>query len=163
MGINKPPKSTLEEEETALKQFYKNLKFIDDRYEICRPWKEFPPNLQNNYGLALGRLRSLQGKLTPELFQSYNVIIEQKLQTGIIEEVPFVKRNINKAHYLPHHAVNPRSQLQQFVLYTMVRLVLRKIKTAFKSYHLQRSQYTTKSYRYNLAVSFSSCSTPSTC
>jgi len=105
IGIQDLPKSTMQEEEAALKQFYENLTFRNNRYEIRWPWKSYPPQLPNNYGLAFGRLRSLLRQLTPDLFKEYNSILEKQLSDGIIEDVPTEDAKNENSYYLPHHAV----------------------------------------------------------
>ncbi|XP_049870496.1 uncharacterized protein LOC126369938 [Pectinophora gossypiella] len=57
IGITDSPKSTLEEE--AVHHFNKTTQFEDGRYQVKWPWMHYPPELPSNYGLAIGRLKSL--------------------------------------------------------------------------------------------------------
>ena len=73
------------------------------------PWKDDNPDLQVNRELALGRLKSnvLRMKNKPELIKSYDSIIQERLDKGVIEKVEEIYAQGPK-HYLPHHAViNP--------------------------------------------------------
>jgi len=88
VGIADTPLSKLQEEEMALNSFYKNLRLVNNHYEIHWPWKMFPPPIENNFPLAVGHLRSMNLKLHPQLFDQYNAIIKQQLSDGIIEKVP---------------------------------------------------------------------------
>ena len=93
------------EEEYAFEKFYRDLQFVNSRYEIRWPWRNEPPNLTNNFPLAMGRLRSLHQKLTPEFFFTYNKTIQDQLAAGIIERVPDNELHMSEAFYLPHRAV----------------------------------------------------------
>ena len=88
IGITDLPLSALKEEEIALQSFYTNLAFQAGRYVIGWPWKSFPPNLRNNYALALGRLRTLHSKLSPAAYAEYDKVMKQQLAVGVIEIVP---------------------------------------------------------------------------
>lgn len=63
VGLKNLSELDTEYEERALEQFYKSIKFIDGRYEVHWPWRTYPPNLNENFGLAIGRLRALLKKL----------------------------------------------------------------------------------------------------
>ena len=78
---------------------------VDGRYTIAWPWKPNHPNLPDNFGLALGRMRSLAKRLAqdPALCKSYDDILQQQLQAGVIELAPASTNFL--VHYLPHHAV----------------------------------------------------------
>lgn len=95
-------------EERALNGFYRTIEFIQKRYQVRWPWRSFPPNLPNNFTLALGRLKSLHRKLTEkkELLSAYDRIIQEQIQEDIVEVVPAHERKTSKlTHYIPHHAV----------------------------------------------------------
>lgn len=79
IGIVEKPLSETEEEMNALEQFYKNIKLENNRYLVSWPWKQFPPNIPSNLGLALGQLRSLTRQHFlphPEIFEMYSAILE---------------------------------------------------------------------------------------
>ena len=105
IGITDVPLSKVQEEQNALDQFYENLKFVENRYQIRWPWREYPPPLQNNFGLAIGRLRSQLRSLSDTLFQAYDKIIRQQLESGIVEEIPKNFHDAPNTYYVPHHAV----------------------------------------------------------
>jgi hypothetical protein len=44
-------------------------------------------------------------KKDPELLSEYNHIIQDQLQSGIVERVPFNEFDTTGAHYLTHHGV----------------------------------------------------------
>jgi len=102
LGITDQPLSIQNEEEYALQTFYRDLKFVDHRYQIRWPWRSFPPNLVNNYPLALGCLRSFHQKLDSTLFEQYNDIIRDQLDQGIVELVSDIDIRIPNVYYLPH-------------------------------------------------------------
>lgn len=103
-GLSEPE---AEYEERALKIFYESIKFVNGRYEIHWPWRTRPPNLNENYGLAMGRLRTLLKKLQeqPHLLEAYHRIITEQIQEGVLEDVPKGKPQGFVVHYIPHHAV----------------------------------------------------------
>lgn len=94
------------EEYTAMQEFNKTIKFVNNRYEICLPWKSNHMHLPNNYGLAVGRLKSTFKKLQQQKghIKIYGDIINDQLKQGFIEKVenPVVDEN---CHYLPHMGV----------------------------------------------------------
>lgn len=111
------PLSEIEEEERALEQFYENIKFVNNRYEIRWPWRQYPPKLSNNFGLAVGRLKSLQRKMDKESFKNYNAIIETQIEKGIIEDVP-AHEIMDVKYFLPHHVIEtPEKSTQTRVVY----------------------------------------------
>lgn len=99
--------SDVEEEQRAIQYFYDTVRFLEGRYFINWPWRCFPPQLDSNFGLALGRLRTLYRRLqhTPKLLQDYHNIIQQQLKDDIIEKVDLTLKTLNFTHYLPHHPV----------------------------------------------------------
>jgi len=66
IGITNENHSKEREEELALEQFYQNIKIVDKRYQIRWPWRSFPPNLPNNFRIALGQLRTQWQKYPTE-------------------------------------------------------------------------------------------------
>ena len=59
VGLADLEKSDIEDEQNAIDEFYKGIRFDGERYEVTLPWKEKPPSLDIDFGLAHGRLRSL--------------------------------------------------------------------------------------------------------
>ena len=70
------------------------------------PWKQFHPALPDNYALSLRRLQELLRRLqqNPTLLQSYDQIIREQIQNGIIEHAPETPADPACVHYLPHLA-----------------------------------------------------------
>lgn len=95
----------------TLVEFQKSIKFNQRRYQVPLPWKEFPPNLSDNYGLSLGRLRSCLRFLNskPEILRKYDQIIQDQLEQKIIETAPFKSSNL---HYIPHQPVLNKDKLR---------------------------------------------------
>ena len=64
--------------------------------------------MSDNYVQSYNRLQSLATRLKkePELLAQYDQIIQEQLQSGIIEKVPDSElSNHEDAHFLPHHGV----------------------------------------------------------
>ncbi|XP_053406426.1 uncharacterized protein LOC128559229 [Mercenaria mercenaria] len=95
-------------DEITMSHFQKTVKCSDDgRYEVTWPWKDEFPELPENRGLALERLRSLSGKLLqrqPELLEKYDSVIQDQLDKRVIEKVERSQCDGMK-HYTPHHVV----------------------------------------------------------
>lgn len=97
---------SLSRDETAMKHFQENIMFEDGRYNVTWPWKNEIPELPENRGLAIGRLKSLTNKLLqkPELMEKYDSIFKDQEQKRIIERVDR-DHSDGRKHYLPHHVV----------------------------------------------------------
>ena len=81
---------------------------MDDRYEVCLPFKDEHPPLPDNYESSKRRLSALVHRLQqkPDVLKSYDDVIKDQLESGIIEKVnneEFVASG--KVHYLPHREV----------------------------------------------------------
>ena len=108
IGILDTPRDPKEDQ--ILRQFNETVQFADGRHKVSWPWKIEVKSLADNYGLALGRLKSLLNRLrsNPDLGKQYGDIIEDQLKQGIIEKVPPRTSNQFRKHYIPHHAaINP--------------------------------------------------------
>ena len=94
-----------------MNRFNETLSYENGRYSFTWPWKKEKPDLPENHGLALERLKSLINRMksNPDLVEKYTEIIEEQLKRGIIEMVsPKVQQNNTIKQYIPHHAViNP--------------------------------------------------------
>ena len=71
------------------------------------PWKRPCTDLPDNFGLAMGRFRSLTNRFAQNssLLSSYDKIIQEQVALGIIEKVTPLTPKGETCHYLPHHAV----------------------------------------------------------
>lgn len=104
-------------EEEALKTFYKNVTYENREYTVAWPWRDYPPNLESNYGLALGRLKTLLKRLPKNLLIEYDGIIKNQAQQKIIEKVK-EDEPTGICHYLPHHPIlTPEKSTPMRVVY----------------------------------------------
>jgi hypothetical protein len=90
------------------RKFLEDIKFEGQRYEVGLPWKENQRQLvTRDLEPCTGRLRSLVSRLKkdPELLSEYNHIIQDLLQSKIVERVPLNELDTTGAHYLHHHGV----------------------------------------------------------
>ena len=70
--------------------------------------------MQDNFENCVARLSSQLKRLIkdPEVLKEYDFIIQDQLQSGIIEQVDCAKRpDVGRVHYLPHHGVVRRDAL----------------------------------------------------
>ena len=89
------------EENDAVCQFKRELKFDGQRYEVYLPWTENYPELCDNYNQAVKRLESVEKQLLRNSINQYH-------EGGFAEEVKDYKAHDNDimlVRYLPHHAV----------------------------------------------------------
>ena len=78
------------------------------RYEVALPWKKECPDLTCNLGSAEARLSGLMRKLDrdTELRDSYDSVLQEWEQAGVIEEVPEgASAQSDDAFYMPHRPV----------------------------------------------------------
>ena len=105
IGITDSPQTC--DDDQALENFQKAVRYEDNRYFVTWPWKDSNPLIPENYQLAFSSLKSILGRLqrNPELLQSYSTIIQDQLERGIIEKVTSESLEGPNKHYIPHHAV----------------------------------------------------------
>ncbi|XP_063379405.1 uncharacterized protein LOC134666184 [Cydia fagiglandana] len=103
IGIVDSPNTNRDEE--AIKHFNENTILESGRYHVSWPWKDYPPELPTNYGLAYGRLVGLVRRLDKETLSMYEKTLSDQLEKKIIEEVPNKKERDHPIHYLPFHGV----------------------------------------------------------
>nr|CAD2183837.1 unnamed protein product [Meloidogyne enterolobii] len=118
IGINDSPNP---EENDVLKNFNKEIKMVDGRYQVRLPFKASPETIQipSNFGLCWGRLRSVHTSLmkNKEFLLKYNNIIKEQLELGIIEIVENPREYSFPLHYLPHHPVIKASNGKVRIVY----------------------------------------------
>ena len=70
-------------------KFNKLIKMVKKRYQVCWPWREENPDLQDNYKLAYQRLNSVVKRLreNPEILKMYDNVIKAQLNKEVIESV----------------------------------------------------------------------------
>jgi hypothetical protein len=107
LGIQDPQcKKSKEEREMAVRTYFLDTVQVNEegRYEVRLPWIEGHPPVPWNFNLAKRRLESTIRKLEGSTLRAeYEEVLEDWLQTGIIEEVPMSQRD--EGHYLPHRPV----------------------------------------------------------
>ena len=93
--------------ESQSKEFLPEVHFDEEegRYEVNLPWKQDCFLKATGLGMCVNRLRQLHSRLKKDdtLLEEYNYVIQQQIDSGIIEEIP--EKDDNKGYYLPHHGV----------------------------------------------------------
>ncbi|XP_065067449.1 uncharacterized protein LOC135693012, partial [Rhopilema esculentum] len=107
-GIDKGSEPTNENKHDE--QF--EITFNGKRYQVSLPWKVDISCLNDDYNLALNRLKSLLCRLkgNPELLSEYDNIFKEQLNNGIIEQVPVEEENQGNPHFMSHHGVIRRDR-----------------------------------------------------
>ena len=95
------------DEQCALEQVEKSLKYVDGRYQVALPWKENVPDLPDNYDMALRRLCNTEKRLlkNPEIAAAYSKNITQYLEKSYIRKIDPTEEKPAKRWYLPHFPV----------------------------------------------------------
>ena len=114
------PNEITQEIRDTVEKFKQSITYDEqsNQYSVRLPWRENKAQLPSNYGLALGRMRSLQHTFikNKEYCDQYTNVLADQLNRGFIERVhPDNKKH--DVHYLPHHGVKKDS------LTTPVRIV----------------------------------------
>ena len=98
----------LKDETSVYSKFTQQIALKEGRYEVHLPWKESHPFLPDNYRLCRKRLEGLLKRLrqSPEQLHQYNTIINDQLESGIVEIVSDPAHfDGGRLHYLPHRPV----------------------------------------------------------
>ena len=98
----------LNNEPSVCEKFKSEVKRMDDRYEVCLPFKDEHPPLPDNYESSKRRLSALVHRLQqkPDVLKSYDDVIKNQLESGIIEKVNNEESVASgKVHYLPNREV----------------------------------------------------------
>ena len=95
------------DEQCALEQMEKSLKYLNGRYQVALPWKENVPDLPDNYGMALRRLCNTEKRLlkNPEIAAAYSENINQYLEKGYIRKIDPTEEKPARKWYLTHFPV----------------------------------------------------------
>ncbi|KAK7601984.1 hypothetical protein V9T40_009425 [Parthenolecanium corni] len=107
IGLDDFLKTENEEEATVLDKFYSTIRRLSKRYMIEWPFRSDDPELDDNFGLAFGRLISLYRQLSkdPALLEAYDKIIKEQLEDDIVEPVNLWTETKGKLiSYIPHRA-----------------------------------------------------------
>ena len=94
-------------DQIAVDSFEQSVRQTDGRYVVSWPWRCTAFDLQDNYGLAYGRLQSLLRRLDKDqhLMEQYDRTIKEQAARGVIEIVSELENTDGPVHYLPHHCV----------------------------------------------------------
>ncbi|XP_054706953.1 uncharacterized protein LOC129216761 [Uloborus diversus] len=118
LGIRDPVENKTKKDidDETVSFFEKTVKFCDNRYEVNLPWVEGHPELLDLRFQAEKRLKNMSSKLISSgKFDSYDKILKEWEQLGIIEQVPSSVNGENlseqRCRYLPHRAVFKESSL----------------------------------------------------
>ncbi|GFQ91424.1 integrase catalytic domain-containing protein [Trichonephila clavata] len=118
LGIRDPVenKTRKDIDDDTVSFFEKTVKFNQGRYEVNLPWVEGHPKLLDLQFQSEKRLNTMTSKLiSTGKFDSYDKILKEWEQLGIIEPVPINIKGVNlsqqKCRYLPHRAVFKESSL----------------------------------------------------
>ena len=97
------------EDKRALKIMNETVAKTDGHYQVGLPWRNRPPSIPNNRGLAESRLCSLKRRLLKdeELHRKYNTTMDEYLSKGHAVKIPPRELSVEGeiVWYLPHHPV----------------------------------------------------------
>ena len=107
IGLSETETMMSVDEKHAVQLVNNNLKYINNQYEVCIPWKDEIQNIENNYGMAMKRLVCTERKLDKEPLaaEEYGNIIKEYLKKGYIRKIPASEKEADRNWYLPHFAV----------------------------------------------------------
>lgn len=96
---------SISNDDLALQSFEATLKYEDKRYYVDFPWKNDSRDVQSNYGLAVGRLKSLIRRHSDDgILKVCEDTLTEQLRNGILEEVP--NEELDKSScFFPFHAI----------------------------------------------------------
>ncbi len=104
-------RETVDEKQLSVdhEKFPINIERNGERYAVNLPWKPDTEIIASHYNLSKARLGHLQQSLeaNDDLMKSYNAIINEQLESGIVEPVVNEGKiaSSKRVHYMPHHAV----------------------------------------------------------
>ncbi|VDK63835.1 unnamed protein product [Onchocerca ochengi] len=86
-GIQEDP--NLHDDQHVLERLRENIKKVNGRYQVTWPWKETKFKLNDNFGLCLGRPKTLIRRFQNDekFFLKYNETIQEQLHFNIIEKI----------------------------------------------------------------------------
>uniref|UniRef100_A0A8D9ACD9 Integrase catalytic domain-containing protein n=1 Tax=Cacopsylla melanoneura TaxID=428564 RepID=A0A8D9ACD9_9HEMI len=98
--------ATLTDDDLALQKFESAIRYENNRYYVDFPWKDgCKEDVQSNFGIAIGRLRSLVKRHAKDgVLDACKTNFDEQLKLGILERVDSSPNN-TKSHYFPYHAV----------------------------------------------------------
>ncbi len=106
LGITENQDHKTPDEQEAIAKVTASLVRSEGRYSVGIPWKKGEPKLENNYDVALERLKSQEKTLRrkgPEAMRAYDKIIEDYETKGYVKKVQ--TNNDKDQWFLPHFAV----------------------------------------------------------
>ncbi|KAK3700060.1 hypothetical protein QZH41_004360 [Actinostola sp. cb2023] len=97
------------EDKKALEVMERTLKKVNGHYQVALPWRDNPPFLPNNRGMAERRRQLLKKRLLKDenLFDKYKTTMRDYIDKGHAVKVPKEELNLTDRPiwYLPHHPV----------------------------------------------------------
>ena len=92
-----------------MRRFKESLWFNkkSNKYRVSLPHRQYCGLLADNYEMSYRRLLTLlqRFKRNPKLYEDYNKVMTEQIQSGVLEPVPDEPPEVGKAYYLPHHCV----------------------------------------------------------
>lgn len=106
-GTANSPVIIAKEDKLVFDQAEKSLKFENGHYEVGIPWKPDAPKLQNNYDMALQRLKNTEQRLLkrPDIAKQYQSTLDQYVEMCYIRKIPETEKQPPQKWYLPHFPV----------------------------------------------------------
>lgn len=116
--VEEPPEPADTEQEFVQRYRREKVTFANGRYTVKLPWMP-KIDLSANYSGSAHRLFSQRKScLNKGVFDDYKTAIEELVNNGFAERVPFKQLNTSRVYFMPHHIViKPSSET------TRVRLV----------------------------------------
>ena len=91
----------------VVEHYYKNVKFVGNRYQVSLPFDPDSPKPKNNYASALAQFKSLERSLirNESKCARYAAAMQQYIKDGHAELVFSAAPDKDERYFLPHHAV----------------------------------------------------------
>ncbi|KAK7603518.1 hypothetical protein V9T40_003517 [Parthenolecanium corni] len=106
LGIEPHNAATTTDELNALARFYANIVLVNNRYQVRWLYKYDPPDLADNFKVALKRLENTINKIknNEAFYLRYQEYFVNLLSSDMIEEVTLDKGE-NIVYYMPHKGI----------------------------------------------------------
>lgn len=104
-----------------ISKFDESIELINGKYHVQLPWKESIKDVRSNFEVSKLILNKVVNKLNEtELYDSYNNVIQQQVEDGIIEPISLDSINVYDHVWVPHRPVVKHDEQST----TKVRIVL---------------------------------------
>ena len=98
-----------DDDNDVLKKFQESITFneLSGRYQVHLPWRQDVGTLCDNYSQCYRRLSNQLNRFqkNPELFDEYNKVMQEQIDSGVLESVSTTPPGVGEAYYIPHHCV----------------------------------------------------------